>query len=299
MVICLKWGYSFSLWFFDIRRVIVKKFSVEQLKVKQGQNLVLGVNSEGSRTDEVFGLDEDRTRKATKKLYKQIFDLQEKLYAEEEQSILIVLQAMDAAGKDSTIQKLTRNLNAQGTRVQSFGKPTQKELAHDFLWRVHQAVPRNGEIVLFNRSHYEDVLVVKVHGWVSAETIEGRYKHINHFENLLNDNNTQVIKIMLNISPEYQLTRFKSRLENSGKNWKFNPDDLYEREHWDEYMQAFATALSRCSNEQSPWYVVPAEQRWFRDYTVASIIVDSLMQMNPQYPEPDYDHNEFTTDSIS
>jgi PPK2 family polyphosphate:nucleotide phosphotransferase len=273
----------------------VKSFSIEQLKIQQGQHVTLG--SDG--TSHVFGLQEKETKKMTKSLYGKVLELQEKLYAEKKQSLLIVFQAMDAAGKDSTIRKLTTKLNVQGARVQSFGKPSKKELAHDFLWRVHQVVPQNGEMVLFNRSHYEDVLIVKVHGWSSEETIDRRYDHINNFESLLADNNTKVIKIMLNISPEYQLIRFKSRLENPGKNWKFNPGDLDERKHWNEYMDAFSTAISRCSTEQAPWYVIPAEQRWFRDYVITRILLETLQEMDPEYPEPDYDASEYTVESIS
>ncbi len=269
-------------------------FSIKQLEVKHGQSSVLGSND----TAETFGLSKDEARKKTKELHKQFAELQEKLYAEKEQSLLVVFQAMDAAGKDSTIGKMTTKINAHGARVQSFGKPSKEELAHDFLWRIHKVAPKKGEIVIFNRSHYEDVLIVKVHGWVSPEKIERRYKQINQFESLLADNQTKVIKIMLNISPDYQLSRFKNRLENPGKNWKFNPGDLVERQKWDQYMQAFSTALSKCSNEDAPWYVVPAEERWFRDYAVAKILVETLQKMAPNYPEPDYDAEEFTAETI-
>ncbi len=269
-------------------------FSIKKLEVKAGQSVTLG----GSDTAETYGINKEDVRKKTKELHKKFAQLQEKLYAEKDQSLLIVFQAMDAAGKDSTIGKMTTKINAHGARVQSFGKPSKEELAHDFLWRIHKVAPRKGEIVIFNRSHYEDVLIVKVHGWVSPEKIERRYDQINQFESLLADNKTKVIKVMLNISPEYQLLRFKNRLENPGKNWKFNPGDLVERQKWDEYMQAFSTALSKCSNKDSPWYVVPAEERWFRDYAVAKILVETLEEMDPNYPEPDYDADEFTAETI-
>jgi len=164
--------------------------------------------------------------------------------------------------------------------------------------RVHNVAPAKGEVVLFNRSHYEDVLIVKVHGWASEEQIDKRYEHINNFESLLESNGTKVIKFMLNISPEYQLTRFKSRLDNPGKNWKFNPGDLDERKLWTDYMDVFKDAMQRCSTESAPWYVVPAEKRWLRDYIVARVIRDTLLEMNPQYPEPDYDAEQFTSGSI-
>lgn len=268
---------------------------IDSLRVKPG---TLTHPSELA-TDVDWGLDEKKVKKATKDVYKEVLDLQERLYAQKQQSLLIVLQAMDAAGKDSTIRKLTTNLNVQGARVQSFGKPNKLEMAHDFLWRVHDKAPAKGEIVLFNRSHYEDVLIVKVHGWCSEETLERRYQHINNLEGLLADNGTKVLKLMLNISPEYQLSRFRSRLDNPGKNWKFNPGDLDERQLWDDYMQAFAVALQRCSTDAAPWYIIPAQQRWLRDYMVATIVRDTLKAMNPQYPEPDYDAKKYTADSIS
>jgi PPK2 family polyphosphate:nucleotide phosphotransferase len=238
-------------------------------------------------------------KKLREKLWGDIADLQEKLYAENKQSLLIVLQAMDAAGKDSTISKLTRNLNAQGCVIHSFKKPSKLELAHDFLWRVHAAAPKAGEISIFNRSHYEDVLVVKVHGWASDKKIEGRYQHINNFEALLADRGTKVIKFMLNISQEYQLSRFKRRLDNPDKHWKFNPGDLDERKLWTDYMCAFELAIERCASEQSPWYVVPAENRNFRDVMIASVIKDTLIAMNPGYPEPEFDEAIYTSETIS
>jgi len=273
----------------------VSSDQLDSLRVKAGDK----VHPNNAETNVHWDLDEKATKRATKELYSEILGLQERLYAEKKQSVLIVLQAMDAAGKDSTIRKLTSHMNVQGARVQSFGKPTKLELSHDFLWRIHDKMPAKGEMVIFNRSHYEDVLIVKVHGWCSDEILERRYEHINHMEALAADSGTKVIKLMLNISPEYQLTRFKSRLYNPGKNWKFNPGDLDERKHWEDYMAAFADVFQRCSTEAAPWYVIPAEQRWLRDYIVARLVRDSLVAMNPQYPEPDYDATAFTSDSIS
>ena len=206
-------------------------------------------------------LDDDQLKDLRNDLWEQLADYQERLYAESKQSLLVILQAMDAAGKDSTIAKLTGELNAQGCHVHSFKAPSKLELAHDFLWRVHDKAPAGGEITLFNRSHYEDVLIVKVHGWASESKINARYQHINNFESLLADRGTRVIKFMLNVSPEYQLDRFKRRLENKQKNWKFNPGDLKERALWPDYMNAFETAMTKCSSGQAPWYVVPAEKQ--------------------------------------
>ena len=232
-------------------------------------------------------------------LWKELAEYQERLYAESKQSLLIVLQAMDAAGKDSTIAKLTSRLNAQGCHVHSFKSPTKLELSHDFLWRVHDKVPAKGEITVFNRSHYEDVLIVKVHGWVNDEQIQSRYQHIANFEDLLRDRGTRVIKFMLNISPEYQLERFKRRLDRPDKNWKFNPGDLVEREYWADYMRAFEVAMTKTSNDHAPWYVVPAENRLFRDVMIASLALEALREMDPQYPDPDFDHEKYTSESIS
>lgn len=245
------------------------------------------------------GKDDDDLDDIRRDVWSDLGDLQQKLYAQSKQSILIVLQAMDAAGKDSTIAKLTKSMDSHSCHVHSFKKPSELELAQDFLWRIHKAAPAAGDITLFNRSHYEDVLIVKVHEWVSEKTIEARYDHINNFERLLADRGTHVIKIMLNISPEYQLGRFKRRLDNPGKHWKFNPGDLDERNLWDDYMEAFEIAINRCSSQESPWYIVPAENRRYRDALIASIVRDKLLEIDPQYPQPEFDEKRYTSDSIS
>lgn len=245
------------------------------------------------------GMSDSQLKKLCSKVWKDVAELQEKLYAENKQSLLVVLQAMDAAGKDSTIGKLTKSLNAQGCHVHSFKKPSKLEMSHDFLWRIHAAVPASGEITLFNRSHYEDVLVVKVHGWADEKTIDRRYEHINNVESLIADSGTKVLKFMLNVSPDYQLERFKRRLDIPGKNWKFNPGDLDERALWSEYMGAFETAIERCSSDAAPWFVVPAENRNFRDLMIASVIRDTLVGMKPEYPAPEFDAAVYTSDKIS
>ena len=266
----------------------------DQFKITGGN-----VNLSEFKTEFDAQKSDSELKKLREKLWQDVAALQEKLYAENKQSLLIVLQAMDAAGKDSTISKLTRNLNAQGCKVHSFKKPSKRELSHDFLWRVHNAAPGSGEMAIFNRSHYEDVLVVKVHGWASGEKIERRYDHINNFEALLSDRGTKVIKFMLNISQDYQLSRFKRRLDNPGKHWKFNPADLDERKLWPDYMSAFETAIEKCSSEESPWYIVPAENRNFRDVMIASVIKDALLEIGPNYPAPEFDESVYTSDSIS
>lgn len=244
-------------------------------------------------------MDRGALKDLRRELHKQLADYQERLYAESNRSLLVVLQAMDAAGKDSTIARLTQGLNAQGCHVHSFKKPSDQELAHDFLWRVHDKAPAAGEIAIFNRSHYEDVLIVKVHGWANAEKIQRRYQHIRNFESLLADRGTRIIKIMLHISRDYQLERFKLRLQDKEKHWKFNAGDLEERAYWDDYMDAFQTAMSNCSSAEAPWYVVPAENRRFRDVMVASLMLAALREMDPQHPKPDFDEAKYTSETIS
>ena len=228
----------------------------------------------------------------------RISDLQERLYAEGEQALLLVLQAMDTAGKDSTIRSVMSGINPQGCRIYGFKKPTPAELDRDFLWRVHQRVPPKGHIGIFNRSHYEDVLIVRVHGWASPELLEKRYDHINNFERLLSDHGTRIIKVMLYISKDYQLARLRRRLERPDKHWKFNPGDLKDRALWDRYMQAYEIALNRCSTDIAPWYVIPAEKRWFRDIVISQLLLDALEEMNPQYPEPEFDPKDYPPESL-
>ena len=243
--------------------------------------------------------DRPRVRAQTRQNVERMDELQERLYAEGEQSLLLVLQAMDGGGKDSTIRRVLGGLNPQGVRVWSFKKPTEKELAHDFLWRVHRRTPGAGTIGVFNRSHYEDVLIGRVHGLAEPELIERRYDHINHFEALLADAGTRVVKVMIHVSKDYQRERMRRRLERPDKHWKFNPADLKERARWDEYMDAFEIALARCSTESAPWYVVPGEKRWFRDLVVSQLLRETLEAMNPQYPEPDFDPADYPPESIT
>lgn len=244
------------------------------------------------------GLTEKVGKKILKANRKEIVKLQEKLYAEDRHSVLLVLQAMDTGGKDSTLREVTKGINPQGTRIYGFKAPSKKELSRDFLWRVHNEVPSKGHIGIFNRSHYEDVLIVRVHGWASPEEIDARYEHINNFESLLHDTGTRVVKVMLNISKDYQLERLRRRLDRPDKHWKFNPADLKERALWDDYMSAYESALGRCSTTNAPWYVVPAENRWYRNAVVSQILRDTLKELDPKYPEPEFDPTEYTADSI-
>ncbi len=275
------------------------RIDLSRYRIAPGQPPRLADRDPADTQGLVEARDEDRVDEQVDDNIDRLDDLQERLYAERKQSLLIILQAMDGAGKDSTIEHVCGGLNPQGVRVWNFGKPTEKELAHDFLWRIHKRTPAAGYIGVFNRSHYEDVLIVRVHGWASPDVIERRYAHINHFESLLADSGTRVIKIMLHVSKEYQLERMRRRLEKPDKHWKFNPADLTERARWDEYMAAFETALARCSTETAPWYVIPGEERWFRDLVVSQLLVETLEAMDPQYPEPSFDPAEYPPDSIS
>ncbi len=254
-------------------------------------------------TADTQGLDEDadgdRIDEQVDDNLDRLSDLQERLYAEGEQSLLVILQAMDGAGKDSTIEAVFGELNPQGVRVWSFKAPTDQELAHDFLWRVHKRAPGAGYIGVFNRSHYEDVLIVRVHEWADEETIERRYEHINAFEALLADAGTRVVKIMLHVSKDYQLERLRRRLRKPTKHWKFNPDDLKERALWDDYQDAFEVALERTSTDDAPWYVLPAEERWFRDLAVSQLLLETLEDLDPQFPAPSFDPADYPPDSLS
>jgi len=222
--------------------------------------------------------------------------LQERLFAEEKRSLLVVLQAMDTGGKDGTIRSVFGPLNAIGTRVVSFGKPSDIELAHDFLWRVHAHTPERGHIVIFNRSHYEDVLVVRVHGWVDEDTIASRFEHIRAFERLLAERGTKVLKLFLHISKDEQKQRLEERIADPTKRWKFNPGDLAERAKWDAYMTAFEQAMLATSTAEAPWYVVPANRKWYRNVLVAGAVVDALEEMKPAYPSASYDSQKIVID---
>jgi PPK2 family polyphosphate:nucleotide phosphotransferase len=220
--------------------------------------------------------------------------LQEQLFAtakvaETRRRVLLVLQAMDCGGKDGTIRKVAGTMNPQGLTIVGFGKPTEEELAHDFLWRIREAVPAPGQIGVFNRSHYEDVLIVRVHDLVPKRTWQARYKKINDFERSLVDDNVTIVKIMLHISFAEQGQRLKQRLLDPTKYWKYNPADVDERAHWDDYQAAYADALTRCSTEYAPWYVVPADLKWYRDWAVANILVETLGDLGLHYPPPSFD----------
>ena len=229
------------------------------------------------------------TKKPLKKLQKRMLALQELLYAEGQRAVLIILQGMDTCGKDGTIRKVMSGINVQGCDVVSFKAPTGDELSRDYLWRVHKAVPQKGKIGIFNRSHYEDVLVVRVHNLVPESIWKKRYRQINDFERMLVDNGTVILKFFLNISKEEQKERLESRIENPSKHWKINESDFHERTYWDDYMHAYEIALQECSTDWAPWYIIPADKKWYRNLVITERIVETLEGMDMKYPKPNTD----------
>jgi PPK2 family polyphosphate:nucleotide phosphotransferase len=227
------------------------------------------------------------TAKATEKLSETSRHLQERLYAEGSRSLLVVLQAMDTGGKDGAIKQIFRSVNPAGVRIASFKAPNAIEAAHDFLWRVHAEAPGRGEVKVFNRSHYEDVLVARVREFVPETTWRARYEQINDFEQLLAASGTTIVKFFLHISKDEQRERLLARLDDPTKRWKFNEGDLAERERWDAYMAAYEDAVNNTSTETAPWHVVPADKKWYRDFVVTRVLVDTLTAMDPQFPRRD------------
>lgn len=220
--------------------------------------------------------------------------LQYLLYAEDKRSVLVVLQGIDAGGKDGVIRHVVTGLNPQGVTVTPFKVPEGKEKEHDYLWRVHNAVPEYGQIGIFNRSHYEEVLVVRVHNLVPKEIWKQRYEQINNFERMLSENGVTIIKFLLMISKDEQAKRFRERIEDKTKNWKFNEADLKEREHWDDYMAAYDDMLEKCSTPWAPWHVIPANRKWFRNLAISDILCEKMQSMDLKYPQNTTDLSKIT-----
>lgn len=215
-----------------------------------------------------------------------INQLQDRLYAERDRSLLVILQGIDCSGKDGTVRAVFNTCGPMGVEVTSFKVPSEEERAHDYLWRIHKVCPSKGIIGIFNRSHYEDVLVVKVKKFAKPDTIERRYEEINQFEKMLTDNGTRILKFMLHISKDEQAERLRDRVADPTKQWKFNPSDLADRKLWDDYMAAYETAVKRCSTSYAPWHVIPADRNWTRNAAIARIVRETLEEMNPKYPPP-------------
>jgi len=242
------------------------------------------------------GLDKDEGKALFRELSERLVRLQEQMYAEGKHALLVVFQAMDAAGKDSTIRHVLGPLNPAGVRVKSFKAPSSLELRHDYLWRVHQNAPERGYIRVFNRSHYEEVLIVRVKNLVERKRWAKRYEHINAFEKMLADEGTTIVKFYLHISKAYQKERLQRRLDHPDKHWKFNPEDLEERARWDDYRDAFDDVLTKCTANHAPWYVVPSERRWFRNLLVTQVLVDLMESWNMKFPEPTFDPGQVHID---
>jgi PPK2 family polyphosphate:nucleotide phosphotransferase len=230
--------------------------------------------------------DKAETQERTAKLVDRIGELQELLFAEHERKVLIILQGMDTSGKDGTIRKVLRETSPQGVRVVSFKKPTGPELDRDYLWRIHNQVPARGELVVFNRSHYEDVLVVRVHSLVPKSVWKKRYEQINAFEHMLAEEGTTILKFFLHISRDEQRERLQARLDDPTKRWKFEHGDLAERKLWDDYMRAYEDVLTKTSTPRAPWTVVPADRKFMRDFLVAGAVVKALEKLKMKYPDP-------------
>ena len=236
----------------------------------------------------VFGdYDKKSAYKQIEQNAKAMAELGYRLYAEDRRSILLVLQGMDTAGKDGTIRNVMRGLNPQSCEVHPFKKPTEEELEHDFLWRVHKVTPRRGNIGIFNRSHYEDVLVVRVHNIVPPDVWSDRYELINSFEKLVTAAGTTMLKCFLHISKDEQRERLQARLDNPDKLWKFNKGDLNERKLWDKYQEAYEAALTRCSTEHAPWHIIPSDRKWNRNLIVSNLLRETLEKLDPEFPEPE------------
>jgi PPK2 family polyphosphate:nucleotide phosphotransferase len=237
--------------------------------------------------------DKADAEKARAKCAEAINQLQDRLFAERTRTLLVVLQGIDTSGKDGTVRGVFNACGPLGVDVHAFGKPTDIELAHDYLWRIHLALPRLGMIGIFNRSHYEDVLVAKVRGLAPADAVEKRYEQINAFEKHLTENNVAILKFMLHISKDEQRKRLQARVDEPESNWKFNPADLEDRKLWPDYEAAYETALTRCSTPWAPWRVVPADKKWRRNAIIAAIVHGVLEEMAPQYPKPTWRPSDF------
>jgi PPK2 family polyphosphate:nucleotide phosphotransferase len=264
---------------------------IDELVVKPGEPAGLDARDPGDR----LGLDDkDEAEAVRDELLERLHELQDRFWAEATRSVLLVLQGMDTSGKDGTIEHVFHGMNPQGVRAAAFKVPTVHELAHDYLWRVHERCPARGEIGIFNRSHYEDLVTVRVLGLVSPEACRRRYHHVREFERMLSDEGTTVVKAFLHISKAEQAERFRARLDDPDKRWKFRKGDLETRARWDEYAACYEEALTETSTGWAPWYVVPADRKWVRNVAVARLLVETLESLNPRFPEPEEDLSGIT-----
>jgi PPK2 family polyphosphate:nucleotide phosphotransferase len=260
------------------RKSFASKFIAEA-----GKKFSLGKHD--PRDASAFG-DKDKAKEQLVKDAAAIDGLQDRMFAEGRQALLVVIQGIDCAGKDGTVRAVFNTCGPIGVTVKAYGVPSDVERAHDYLWRVHNACPARGFIGIFNRSHYEDVLVVKVEKFAPADAIERRYDEINQFEKLISNSGTRILKFMLNVSKEEQAVRLQERVDDPAKQWKFKAGDLTTRAKWDEYVQAYEIAIGRCSTDVAPWHIIPADRNWVRNASIARIVRETLEEMNPQYPAP-------------
>jgi PPK2 family polyphosphate:nucleotide phosphotransferase len=266
-------------------RPVPRRDLPDRLRVRPGSRFKL-VDAEAERC---FGWDKEKALAATAENLVRLEELQYKMYADRRFAMLVALQAIDGGGKDSTIRRVFGAFNPQGCTVTAFKAPSGEELRHDYLWRIHKHAPPKGEIGVFNRSHYEDVLIVRVNDLVPEDVWSRRYEQINDFERLLDACGTRVVKIFLQISKDEQLARFQERLADRRKNWKFDTGDLEKRQQWAAYTRAFEAMFARCSTDHAPWYVVPANRKWFRDFAVSQLLIYEFEQLPLRFPPPNFD----------
>jgi len=262
----------------------------DQLRVSPGKPVRLAAWDSG----DTRGIEHAEADARLAKNLARLDELQYLMFAEQRRALLVVLQGMDAAGKDGTIRHVMAGLNPQGSRVTAFKSPTAEEAAHDFLWRVHQVVPRRGDVAIFNRSHYEDVLIARVHHLVPRAVWSRRYEQINRFEELLTESEVVVLKFFLHISKDEQRRRLEERLRDPAKQWKLALSDLEERKFWDDYVAAYEEALTRCSPASAPWFIIPADKKWFRNLAVSRVLVETLEALDMKFPKPAFDPSRVT-----
>lgn len=258
---------------------------MNRYRIKPGKRVKLSDWDPNSTDTADSGKDQGTAKLA--ELQKELSELQELLYAEHRRRLLVILQGMDTSGKDGTIRHVFKGVDPQGVRVVSFKAPSLRELDHDYLWRVHQHTPGKGEIVIFNRSHYEDVVVTRVMGMITRPVWEQRYTHINDFERMLSEEGTTILKFFLHIDQDAQWERLRMRLDDPKKRWKFSPDDIKARERWPKYVEAYEDVLSKTNSDSAPWHVIPANKKWYRNLVVSSVIVETLRALKMQYPTPE------------
>ena len=262
----------------------------EKYRVKPGSKVNL--NKIETRDKSLFPDGKDDHYEKLDELQEELKELQTRLYAEGKHKLLVVIQAMDTGGKDGCVKSVFGRVAPQGLNVHSFKRPSEVELAHDYLWRIHQHVPAKGNIAVFNRSHYEDIIAVKVKEIFPESVWSKRYGHITDFERMLADEGTKIVKIFLNISKEEQRERLQARLDDPAKHWKFNPGDLDDRARWDDFMETYEGVLEKTSTDQAPWFIIPADRKWYRNLVVTQIVIDALKSLDMEYPETDWDPNE-------